>query len=228
MPDLSLHELTHASRIKTEVGEHLSRLAPHVPMLLTYVAPVVLLLLVVLLAVLFRSTFSSSSSGRKRTTLPAFAFDVEGGSGDHSGKSALHPSIAHAAATADVTTLRDWVSDERCAIDAKLAATGATALHAGATSGHANVVRLLLDAGADALCVDNDLSTPLHIVATHGHGLCVKALLDAGADTQAKDAKGQTPLAIAETNRHMGTARMMRLHHESEGSTGGATVRRAR
>jgi ankyrin repeat protein len=104
--------------------------------------------------------------------------------------------------------------DERCNVDAALAKDGTTALHAAARAGHANVVRLLLDGGADVLAVDSELSTALHAVGSHGHGLCVKALLDAGADPEAKDGAGHTPLSLAEAGGHLGTARMMRLHVE--------------
>ena len=194
--------------------------------------PALLLVFVVILIYLFRKTFGGGGgSGRSRAHLPAFAFDVEGGSADHGGGKALHPSIAQAAAAQDVAMLRDWIADERCTLDAKLAATGATALHAGARAGHANIVRMLLDAGADALCVDNELQTPLHLVAEGGHGLCVKALLDAGADPEGRDKNGRTPLAIAETERHMGTARMMRLHLERRNMSAiadGGPLRRAR
>ena len=165
---------------------------------------------------------------RPRAALPAF--DVEGGtSAVAAGGSSnvLHPSIAQAAKAADTSTLRDWLADERCVVDAALAADGKTALHTAADSGHANVVRLLLDGGADALVVDAESRTPLHLVALAGHGLCVKALLDAGADPEGKDGAGQTPLALAEGQRHMGTARMMRLHLERR-TAEGSSLRRAR
>ena len=184
-----------------------------------YLLGAVVMLVVVLL--LIRSICTDDDSEGKarpknKTALPAF--DVEGGSGvngiSSSNGKVLHPSVAQAAKEADVATLREWLSDERCAIDAALAATGGTALHAAAEVGHANIVRLLLDGGADALVIDAQLRTPLHLVATAGHGLCVKALLDAGADPEAKDGGGASPIALAEKSRHMGTARMMRLHLE--------------
>ena len=125
--------------------------------------------------------------------------------------------------------MREWLSDESCNIDAQLAADGTTALHAAAGAGHANIVRLLVEHGADALVVDASLATPLHLVAQAGHGLCVKALLDAGADPEGRDSAGATPLALAEAARHMGTARMMRLHLErrmNDAANGGGVLRR--
>jgi len=61
---------------------------------------------------------------------------------------------------------------------------GCTALHAAARHGHVHLVRILLEAGADALAVNSEMRTPLHHVAAAGHGICVKALLDAGSDPE--------------------------------------------
>jgi len=47
-----------------------------------------------------------------------------------------------------------------------------------------HLVRILLEAGADALAVNSEMRTPLHHVAAAGHGICVKALLDAGSDPE--------------------------------------------
>lgn len=109
-----------------------------------------------------------------------------------------------------------------------MAVDGSTALHHAAKAGHANVVRLLLDGGADALAVDAELRTPLHHVAAAGHGLCVKSLLDAGADPECKDVHGQSALALAEAGQHMGTARMMRLQLERRTAADHGHLRRAK
>lgn len=154
---------------------------------------------------------------RKRRPAPrvVLPFDMEGGASGHASGAtwgqALPASISRAAAAADVATLRAWASDERCVIDARCASDASTALHLAARHGHVNVLRLLLDSGSDALCVDAALRTPLHWVAEAGHGLCVNLLLNAGADPEGRDGKGRTPLSLAEEAQHVGTARMMRL-----------------
>lgn len=252
------------------------------PVAFAFVGVIVLLLLI---AFFFQGTFQSKK-GRRSARTPLPAFDVEGNSAPGGGKT-LHPSISQAAATADVSVIKQWLADERCNVNATLASDGSTALHQAAAHGHANVCRLLLDGGADVLCVDLELRTALHLVAQAGHGLCVKgaatstypsahgdartwrrphtrrgapctvraavcaqstrarhrsgrvtcpprcaALLDAGADPEGKDGQGNTPLSLAERDRHMGTARMMRLHLErrlaSDGSGGGSALRRAK
>jgi|TARA_B100000524_G_scaffold343556_1_gene239792 ankyrin repeat protein len=102
-----------------------------------------------------------------------------------------------------------------------------TALHAAASEGHAHVVRMLLDAGADALTVDAELRTPLHLVAAAGHGICIKPLLEAGSDPEGIDAGGMTPLMLAEEGRHMGSLRTMRLFlQRREMGAGGRAHRR--
>ncbi|KAL1512265.1 hypothetical protein AB1Y20_005527 [Prymnesium parvum] len=152
-------------------------------------------------------------------------YDVEGGSNAQG--HVLPAAVLQAATDADVATLRQWLADERCVIDAS-AADGSTALHIAAKQGHANVIRLLIEAGADALCVDSEQRSALHHVAKAGHGLCVKALLDAGADVEGRDGEGKTPLQLAEANRHMGCLRMMRLGLERRSQSSDKAFRRAK
>jgi ankyrin repeat protein/uncharacterized glyoxalase superfamily protein PhnB len=60
---------------------------------------------------------------------------------------------------------------------------GSTALHAAAARGHRDVVRLLLQHGADPNARDvGDNATPLHFAAGAGHIDVVRLLIDSGAD----------------------------------------------
>ena len=59
---------------------------------------------------------------------------------------------------------------------------GATALILAAQSGHVEVVRLLLEAGADKDVADDDGATALMEAAYRGHVEVVRLLLEAGAD----------------------------------------------
>lgn len=73
---------------------------------------------------------------------------------------------------------------------------GMTALHAATTHGSTEVMRALLNAGAQV----NDASargstiTPLHLACVHGRPNVVAMLLDAGAWINAMDFRGLTPL----------------------------------
>ena len=60
-------------------------------------------------------------------------------------------------------------------------------------TGHAPVVRALLEAGASHLATDPHGNSALHLAAFHGHVATVHLLLEAGAAVQAQDHKGVTP-----------------------------------
>ncbi|MDH3643077.1 MAG: ankyrin repeat domain-containing protein [Gammaproteobacteria bacterium] len=77
-------------------------------------------------------------------------------------------------------------------------ANGATALHCGARSGSAAVLRMLINAGAPVRAADNAGDTPLHVAVASGSAAVAKVLLQAGADDQAKNAAGWSPVMLAE------------------------------
>ena len=74
---------------------------------------------------------------------------------------------------------------------------GWTPLHSAAGSGHTDIVKLLLDAGADKDVKNENGYTPLHGAARYGHTDIVELLLDAGADMEVKVKRGWTPLHFA-------------------------------
>lgn len=72
---------------------------------------------------------------------------------------------------------------------------GMTALHyAAAGEGPAEVVQMLIDAGANVKALDNDKVTPLMRAADRANVDSVKILLAAGADPNVKDTNGLTAL----------------------------------
>jgi uncharacterized protein len=87
---------------------------------------------------------------------------------------------------------------------------GFAALHYAANKSHAEVVKVLIDAGADLKAQSNKVGwTPLHFAATEGKSLdAAIALLYAGADATLTDSMGRTPF-------DMQNGRAVREYYES-------------
>ena len=65
-----------------------------------------------------------------------------------------------------------------------------------------DVVRVLLEKGADVQVSNSVGQTPLMIAATNGHAAIAKLLLDHGAVVDEQDALGRTPLILATMSDH--------------------------
>lgn len=85
----------------------------------------------------------------------------------------------------------------------------AVATDAGASD--SEIVRLLLDAGADPNATSREGGTPLHTAAFTGELEIAEMLLAYGADPSACDAKGRTALDLARDRRNVEVAAL--LHH---------------
>lgn len=66
-----------------------------------------------------------------------------------------------------------------------------------ANNGHLDLLKALVDVGANIEDRSNNWKTPLNWAATWGHFSCVKYLVSAGANISSYDAKGVTPLMAA-------------------------------
>jgi ankyrin repeat protein len=75
-----------------------------------------------------------------------------------------------------------------------------TPLHAAAAGQHAEIVKLLLDRGANANARQHGGWAPLHSAAQNGDLESARALLDAGADVSARADNNQKPLDMALTS----------------------------
>ena len=82
-----------------------------------------------------------------------------------------------------------------------------TALHCAVKENHKDVVRVLIDAGADIVAKDDGGLSPLHWACTgkvgeNGKIAIVKMLVEAGADVRATDSEGDTCFILAARSGH--------------------------
>ena len=86
---------------------------------------------------------------------------------------------------------------------------GYTPLVHASYSGHADAVRLLLDAGAIPSMTTDDGGTALYWAASQGHDEVLRLLLDCGAEVDAMRDSEWTPLTAAIYNGHESVAELL-------------------
>jgi ankyrin repeat protein len=86
---------------------------------------------------------------------------------------------------------------------------GMTALHKATWGGHPEIVRLLLERGADVNAKDGGGQTPVGLAARWGRGDLVDILLSHGADASARDDWGYTLLHYAARYDHVDVMRAL-------------------
>ncbi|XP_041968079.1 E3 ubiquitin-protein ligase MIB1 isoform X2 [Aricia agestis] len=102
---------------------------------------------------------------------------------------------------------------------------GHTALQAAAQSGHVEVIRTLVEAGAEADAEDLDGDRAAHHAAFGDESAALRVLAAAGADLNARNRRRQTPLHIAVNKGHLAvvcTLLQLSVHpslQDSEGDT---------
>lgn len=96
--------------------------------------------------------------------------------------------LMNAAESGDVDLVRAMLSENELAAGPEGQTRWRTPLHAAAAKGHADVVALLLENGANPMARDtSDNATPLHWAAENGHLDVVATLIQHGADVNAND-----------------------------------------
>ncbi|OBU00043.1 hypothetical protein VE01_01738 [Pseudogymnoascus verrucosus] len=83
-----------------------------------------------------------------------------------------------------------------------------TPLYAASWKGNIDVVKVLLELGADVIVADSNGATPLKRASQHGHVKVVKVLLEHGANVTVAE-EGETPLYIASYNGHVDVVKVL-------------------
>ncbi|MCC6003801.1 MAG: ankyrin repeat domain-containing protein [Thermofilum sp.] len=97
-------------------------------------------------------------------------------------------------------------------VNAKYGDSDLTPLHWAAFLGHVDVVRLLLEHGAEVNARNKYGETPLHRAAAYGRADAARLLLEHGADVNARDEYGWTPLHVAALQGRADVARLLLEH----------------
>ncbi|XP_054773946.2 ankyrin repeat domain-containing protein 17-like isoform X1 [Lytechinus pictus] len=84
-----------------------------------------------------------------------------------------------------------------------------TPLMEAASAGHVDIVKLLLEYGADANAQSSAGNTPLMYACNGGHEEIVKILLDQGANIEDHNENGHTPLMEAASSGHVNIAKIL-------------------
>ena len=103
-----------------------------------------------------------------------------------------------AAAGGDLDKVKDLLAGDATLISAQNQnATRDLPLHSAATDGQLEVIRFLVESGAEVDAGDSDGSTPLHVAALRGNLACVEYLVEKGADVAFQDRNGAWSLSFA-------------------------------
>ena len=104
--------------------------------------------------------------------------------------------IIKIAKTGQVGRLKELLATDKSLINAR-DKDGSTPLHCAVWKGQEQVVKLLLEAGADVNAHnENDHwgTTPLHAAAHANQAAIAQRLIDHGADVNSQDREGRTPM----------------------------------
>lgn len=141
----------------------------------------------------------AAMNGHDQTVQVLLSFSANTKARDNCGYFPLYVAAGHGQLRAVMTLVEagaDMV-DGRDPNDVPLNHTASNSLHIAATNGHKEVVRFLLQSGADKELRTRIGRTPVHCAASHGMYWTALELMEHGADIEAKCAHGNRPLHLS-------------------------------
>jgi len=120
--------------------------------------------------------------------------------------------LHYAALYCSDTTLRFLVTEYPEDVNARSQDDNSTPLHRASGNGRAEVVRILLEHGADPIAQSKRGWAPLHRASDRGHVEVVRLLIGFGAGVSARDDQGWTPLHWASDRGHADVACVLLEH----------------
>ncbi|XP_066139652.1 protein phosphatase 1 regulatory subunit 12A isoform X2 [Euwallacea fornicatus] len=94
---------------------------------------------------------------------------------------------------------QEWLATKSSLVNEPHQKTGATALHVASAKGYVDVIKILLQCGADIDAQDVDGWSPLHAAAHWGQEEACRLLVDNLADLESKNIVGQTAFDLADS-----------------------------
>ena len=120
-------------------------------------------------------------------------------------------ALANAAAQGHVQVV-EFLYDHGISADTRSGITGRTALHLPAKLNRINVVKFLVNVGADINVMDNAGNTPLHYAAISNQAEIAKFLVDRGADINIKNNDGKIPLEAAVSHNSLEVVNILKKY----------------
>ena len=118
----------------------------------------------------------------------------------------------HYAAICGLQAIAKSLAVEHWDVDSRDFRDDLTPLHVASSYGYLEVVRILVEQGADMAVQDNNKKTPLHLASDEGRLDVARFLVEHGADATALDIDGRVPLHLASLGGHVEVVRFFIEH----------------
>lgn len=109
---------------------------------------------------------------------------------------AASSNLFAAVVAGDVSRVRLELENSPEDINVLDSASGSSPLCTAVFVGHTEIVKLLVDAGADVNLANRDKATPIHVASFMGRAKAAKLLLDAGVNLEVQDGTGLSPSEV--------------------------------